>query len=106
MVVHFLGPFGQVTHVAVGATGMGRYEVRDELLVQAVLLVDAQEEVAELHEVFPRGFAHQSEYIRGRVLGSHLESTGHMAGDQLATVLLRHQVVSHARAHVRALNIR
>ena len=47
-VVHLLCPLGELRHVAIGATRMGRDEVWDELLVHVRLLVDAEEEVSKL----------------------------------------------------------
>ena len=47
-------------------------EVRDELLVEMLLAVDAVEDALELVELLERRFAHQSEHTVAGVLRCHL----------------------------------
>ena len=52
-VMHLLRLVGEVLHRLLGTAGMGRDEIRDELLVQPGFLIDTQEELPEAEVVLP-----------------------------------------------------
>ena len=86
-VPHLLGEVGELRHVLIAAPGMGGDEVRDELLAQAFLLIDAVEDALEVVEEAEGGFAHVLEHGIGGVLGGYLEASADMARDEFAGVL-------------------
>ena len=52
-IMHALGLLGQQNHIAVSTSRVRGDEIRDELLVQSRLFVDAQEEFTEAQIVTP-----------------------------------------------------
>ena len=52
-VMHLLRLVGEVLHRLLGTAGMGRDEIRDELLVQPGFLIDTQEKLPEAEVVLP-----------------------------------------------------
>ena len=86
-------------------------EIRDELLVETFLTIDAVEDALELTELLERWLTHQLENMVGCMLWSHLQTSANMACNQFARVLLcslvrllvlaamQQQVVAHATAY-------
>ena len=115
--VEVLGDGGEFGHVLLGARGVRRDEVGDELLPQGILEVDAVEELLELLEEGERGFAHDVEHRVAGVLGSHLEPARDMEAYELLVELgidlvdggiagaVHREVVAHTAANERLLDL-
>ena len=111
-----LGDDSQFGHVLLVAVGMAGDEVGDELLVQAFFAVDAVEHLLECFKLLERRFAHDGQHVVRRVLGSHLEPSADVAGNEFAGILagmavdgfvavvVQQQVVAHAAAYERLLD--
>ena len=89
LVPHTACEVGQLRHVALVATGMRGDEVRDELLVEVLLLVYAVEDAFELFEELERRFSHKHQHIVRRMLRGYLQTTAHVLCYQFASVLAR-----------------
>ena len=108
-----LGDDGQFGHVFLVAAGVAGDEVGDELLAQALLLVDAVENLFERLEL---GVAHDVQHTVAGVLGRHLQASADVAGDEFAGVfagalvhlrilaLMEQEVVAHSAADERLLD--
>ena len=111
LVAHLTRQMGQLSHVALMTTRMAGDEIRDELLVETFLTIDAVEDALELTELLERGLTHQLEHTVGCMLGCHLQASADMTCDQFACILLsglvrllvlaamQQQVVAHATAY-------
>ena len=67
---------------------MTRNEVRDNLLSQPFLTADAVELSFEVIELLERRLSHEVQHVVAGVLGSHLEASADMAGDEFASIFL------------------
>ena len=85
--IEVFGDDGKFSHIFFLATWMAAYEVRDYLLLQIFFLVDAVKDTFELIEELERRLAHLIEHLVGSVLGRDLESTAHMATDELTGII-------------------
>ena len=97
---------------------MAADKIRYDLLVEAFLLVDTVEDALELMEELERWLAHEAQHAVGGVLGCHLQSSAHMAGDEFARVLprrlvgflvfalMQQEVIAHAAADKALLHAR
>ena len=65
--VETLGDDGKLGHVLLAASGMAADEVRDDLLAQATLAVDAVEDTLEVAELLEGRFAHELEHGVGHM---------------------------------------
>ena len=111
-----LGDDGQFGHVFLVAAGVAGDEVGDELLAQALLLVDAVENLLECLELGERRLAHDAQHTVAGVLGGHLEASADVAGDEFAGVfagalvhlrilaLMEQEVVAHTASDERLLD--
>ena len=88
MEVELFGKHGKFGHVFFQTAGVGGDEVRDDLLAEILLAVDAVEDTLEGVELLEGGFAHESEHTVAGVLGSHLQSSADVSADEFAGVLL------------------
>lgn len=105
-----LGDDGQFGHVFLMATGVAGDEVGDELLAQALLLVDAVENLFERLELGEWRLAHDVQHTVAGVLGRHLQASADVAGDEFTGVfagalvhlrilaLMEQEVVAHTAA--------
>ena len=110
MEVEVLGDGSKLGHVLGVAAWVGGDEIRDDLLVESLLAVDAVKDGLEAVEEVEGGLAHQVEDVGAGVLRSHFQASADMARDELARVFLRRsvgllvlaameqQVVAHARS--------
>ena len=89
-----------------GATRMGRDEIRYQLLAQPRFAVDTQEQVTKAQIVLPRRLAHEFQDRIRAMLGCHLQSSGHMARYQLLGVRFAHQIVANTGPHKSVLHVR
>ena len=111
-----LGDDGQFGHVFLVAAGVAGDEVGDELLAQALLLVDAVENLLECLELGKWRLAHDAQHTVAGVLGRHLQASADVAGDEFAGVfagalvhlrilaLMEQEVVAHSAADERLLD--
>ena len=83
MQIEFFGLGGKLGHVDFAASGMGGYEVGDQLLSEPVARVYAVKEAAEFMIELERGLAHKVEHSVGGVFRRHFQTSGDVAGDQL-----------------------
>ena len=116
--IKFFGDSRQFCHIFLGATWVRRNEVRNDLLLQSVFLVQAVENGLELVEQIERGFAHQVEHFVAGVLRRHFQAARHMEANQFLIVLAIHlvhllvagfvhrKVVAHAAADKRLFHLR
>lgn len=116
--IKFFGDSCQFRHIFLGATWVRRNEVRNDLLLQSVFLVQAVENSLELVEQGERRFAHQVEHFVAGVLWSHFQSARHMEANQFLIVLPIHlvhfliagfvhgEVVAHTAADKRLFHLR
>jgi len=79
---------GQLGHVFLMTARVAGDEVRDDLLVQMLLDVDAVEDALEVEELLERGFAHEFQYTITGVLRSNLQTSADMTGNELSGILL------------------
>ena len=70
------------------ATRMRRYEVRNNLLVQVLLAIDAVEDALELFKLLERRLAHKHQHTVAGMLGGNLQTTADMVADKFASVFL------------------
>ena len=115
--VETLGDDGKLGHVLLAASGMAADEVRDDLLAQATLEVDAVEDTLEVAELLEGRFAHELEHGVGHMFGCHLQSSADMTLDELACVFVgsavdrlvlaavEQEVVAHAAAYIATSDI-
>ena len=68
-------------------------EVRNQRLVEPVLLIDALVAVFEFMKVLEGRFAHDAQRIVGGVFRRNFQAPAHMAGDQLLHILLETTIV-------------
>ena len=111
MEIEALGDDRKLRHVLLTTAGMRADEIRDYLLTQVFLGVDAVENLLELFKERERRLAHEPQHTIRRVLWSHLQTAADMFANQLAGVLARcgvgllvlalvqQQVVAHATAN-------
>ena len=88
MEVELFGKHGKFGHVFFQTAGVGGDEVRDDLLAEILLAIDAVEDTLEGVELLEGGLAHESEHTVAGVLGSHLQSSADVSADEFAGVLL------------------
>ncbi len=86
--VELLGLHRQLGHVCLSATGVAADEVRDDLLVQSGLAVDAVEDALEHDELPERGLPHEVQHAVARVFGCDLEPAADMTAYQFAGIVL------------------
>lgn len=108
----------QLCHVCFAATGMRRYEIGDELLLETIFTVHSVEYILEFMEEVERWFAHAVEHFVGGVLRGHFQSAAHMVGNKFLHVdavglrnfcgvgMSHGKVVSDTAAHKRFLHSR
>ena len=89
---------------------MAGNEVGDNLLSQPFLTADTVELSFEVIELLEGRFAHEVQHVVAGVLGSHLQTSADMAGDEFTSIFLsgtvsmlvlaviKEQVVAHAAA--------
>ena len=116
--IQAFGDDGQLCHVFLMATGMAGDEIRDELLAESCLLIDAVEQLLERLEQAERRLAHDAEHAVGGMFGSHLETPANVAGNELARIVasgfiqfgilvrVQEQVIAHATPDERLLDAR
>ena len=118
MEVETLGDDRQLCHIFLVATGMAADEVWDDLLVEALFLVDLVEDALELVELFERWLTHQLQHLVASMLWGNLQATAHVLGNQLTCVLasrlvallvlafVQEKVVSHTTSDEALLDAR
>ena len=118
MEVQALGDDGKLCHILFMTARMGTDEVRDNLLVQSLLLVDLVKDALKLIEQVERWLAHKLQYLGAGMLRSHLQSAAHMLGYQLTGVLacrliellvlalVQEQVIAHTTSYKALLDTR
>ena len=87
MEIEVLGNHCQFGHILFLTAWVAGDEVGNDLLAKTLLAINLIEDSLELVELLERGLAHEVEYTIAGVLGSYLESTRNMTGNQLAGVL-------------------
>ena len=116
--IELLGNHCQLGHIFFLAAWVAADEVRDNLLAQVLLAIDAVEDTLKLVELLKRGFAHEHEYAVAGMLGGYLEATTDVIANEFAGVLLgglvggfvftamEQQVVANTTADKALLNAR
>ena len=66
-----LGDDSQLCHIGLRATWVAGDEIRDDLLVEMLLAIDAVEDALELVELLERGFAHEVQHAVAGVFRSN-----------------------------------
>ena len=87
--VQTLGDNRQLGHVLLRASRMATDEVGDDLLAEVQLVVDLVEYLLEVVELGERWLAHDVEHRIAGVLGSYLEASAHVLGNEFAGIFLR-----------------
>ena len=93
-------------------------EVRDELLVEVLLLIDFVENAFEVVEELEGRFSHKAEHTVGSVFGCNLQASTHMLHNQFAGVfsigsvylfvasIVQQQIVAHTATNKTLLYVR
>lgn len=87
--VETFGDCRQLCHIFGFATRVGGDEIRDELLAQSCLSVDAIEDGFELVEETERGLAHEVEHAVAGMFGRDFETPRDMVHNQFARIVHR-----------------
>ena len=99
--VQTLGDNRQLGHVLLRASRMATDEVGDDLLAEVQLVVDFIENLLEVVELGERWLAHDVEHRVAGLLGSYLEASAHVLGNEFAGVFLRASVDGRVLAFVK-----
>ena len=90
--VELLGLDSQLSHIRFRTTRMAGDEVGDNLLVEGFLAIDAVEDALEVVELLERWLAHQVKHTFAGMFRSYLQSSAHMASNQLTRIFHRRLV--------------
>ena len=85
-VAHLASDGSQLGHVRLPASGMTGDEVRDELLAQVLVVIDAVKNALEVIELRERRLPHQHQHVVAGMFGCHLESSADMTGDEFPRI--------------------
>ena len=100
------------------ASGVAADEVRDNLLTQVLLAVDAVEDALELMELAERRLAHEHEHAVTGMFGSHLQASADVSADEFARIFhsstvgclvlaaVEQEIVAHATSYEALLDTR